>query len=330
MISCIIPCLNEPPESLGITIENLTDGMGRNDMELILVNDGSVNSDGTPQTLDWVRYANESDINIIVMENQKRHGVGWCFDRGVELASGETIVLLGADVYPKRRSWLYDVKNMVKQASNEIGCCCSVGLSPGNYDIEKADLYHRYGAKLLYTIGVDDLPKNSPLRKDPNYRDILAGQFQPKKADEPYEISCLMGAMYWMKREDYVRIHGFDTEKGVHFRGARFWGCLEPHLSLKAKVYGMRLVEYPSFKVGHTFSRIDDIYKVRAVRNDITWWNKLWCVHTMFKEELREELLAYPCHSLNLSQAKAYIKQNWSVVQEVRERNKREGKLISE
>jgi glycosyltransferase involved in cell wall biosynthesis len=327
MISAIIPVLNEPEDTLIETLHHLTHGCPVDDLEVILVNDGSVNDDGSRRLLESYDFPSRIKQYLKFIDNGRRHGVGYSMDRGSEVATGDILVLMGGDIIVGR-SWLYDVKNMAKQG--EIGCCCSVGLSPGNYDIEKADLYHRYGAKLLYTIGVDDLPKNSPLRKDPNYRDILGGQFQPKKADEPYEISCLMGAFYWMKREDYVRIHGFDTEKGREYIGHRYYGALEPYLSLKAEVYGMKLRVYPDFKVGHTFSRIEDIYTARSLREDYVFWNKLLIAYTMLEDSLKDKCLNFLRPCLNLSQAQNYIKKNWDVVQRLRNRNIAEGKLVSE
>jgi hypothetical protein len=242
------------------------------------------------------------------------------------LATGNIIVLMGADTFPQD-SWFNDVRKNTK--TNEIGCTVSVGLQPGNYDINEEGLYLRYGAKILYTMTAEDLPKYSLLRKDPNYKDILEAKWLPKLSDEPYEIPCCYGAFYFLTREFYKRMHGWDTIEGEDFRGHQRWGCLEPFLSLKASVYGGKSVLYPGIRVGHVFGRLGDIYNTRSVRNDLKFWNKLWIAHTMLDDELRDEVLAFPNHSLNLSQAQAWIKQYWNVVQETRQRNINEGKLIS-
>jgi hypothetical protein len=236
------------------------------------------------------------------------------------------IVLAGADTFAQR-SWFYDVKTLVKD--DILGCGVSIGLQPGNYDINQDGLYARYGAKILWTMNYEDLPKLSPLRKYPDYRDIVEPKWMPKQSDEPYEIPCVYGAFYWLTKEFYQKIHGWDTEEGKHFRGAMLWGNLECHLSVKAKVYGGKSMLYPDFKVGHVFGKFDDVYKVRSVRNDIKYWNKLFMCHTLLDDDFRDEILAFPHHSLNLSQAKAYIKQNWDYIQEIRQRNIKEGKLIS-
>jgi hypothetical protein len=234
---------------------------------------------------------------------------------------------MGADIWVERGSWLKSLLSVVK--SNEIGCACSVGLQPGNYDITQEGLYLRYGAKIIYKMTHDDLPKNSVLRNDPNYSEIIGCKWLQKQSDEPYEVDAIYGAFYFTTKEFYQRIHGFDTEEGNRFKGHSHWGHLEAMLSLKARVYGGRCMMYPDIKAGHIFGRISDVYKVRSVREDLHYWNRLWVAETMLDDPLKEECLNHLKFCKNLSEAQAWIKQNWDTVQEVRNRNKREGILIS-
>jgi glycosyltransferase involved in cell wall biosynthesis len=327
MISCIIPVKNEDPELLLKVIQNLTEDCSIFGLELIFVNDGSVNPDGTHWDIRNILPVN-FDGTIRFVDNLEQHGVGYAFDRGFEESRGDIIVLAGADVFPQRY-WLYYIRECVRDG--EIGCGVSVGLQPGNYDINAEGLYLRYGAKILYTMTKDDLPKNSELRKDPNYSEIVACKWAPKQSDKPYEIDAVYGAFYWMKKEFYHRMHGFDTTAGQRYKGHAYWGHLESMISLKAKVYGGRCMMYPDFKVGHVFGRIDstNVSNIRAVREDWHYWNRLWIAHTMLDDGLKDECLNHLKFCRCLSEAEAWIKRNWATVQEVRERNKREGKLIS-
>jgi glycosyltransferase involved in cell wall biosynthesis len=320
-VSCIIPILNEDIGELNYVIFNLTEGLRSSDVELIIVNDGSVNDDGTAKRIL------KKDIlwpNTKIINSKERFGVGYSFDRGVSEASGDTIVLMGSDVYPEPRKWLQTVLNSVKEG--EIGCACSVGMQNGVKSINPDSLYSRYGAKIIYKLTVDDLPKNSEFRKYPDYRDILEAKWLPA---QPYEIPCPYGAFYFLTKEFYERIHGFDTIEGEHLKGHCYWGALEPFLAIKMKVYGGKCLMYPDMRAGHVFSRVDVNNPKRSIRDDLKWFNKLWILHTMFEDDYRDELLAWPHHSLNLSQARVYIKENWDYIQEIRERNRREGKLIS-
>jgi glycosyltransferase involved in cell wall biosynthesis len=323
MISALIPIHNEEISLLTEVLNNLIYGIRPEELEIVIVNDGSCNPDGSfaSITMEQIPWPNAQIIN-----NTKQWGVGYSFDRAAEIAKGEILVIMGADVFPMH-GWA-KITELVKP--KEIGCAVSVGLQPDNHDINKLGLYRRYGAKLLYTIGHDDLPKKSPLRKNKNYTSILEGQFQPKLSDEPYEISCLMGACYWITKEFYQNIGGFDTASGIRQWGHSYYGCLEPHLSLKAKCYDGKCVLYPNIEAGHVFGKIDDISKVRAVRDDYVWYNRLWVAHTLLDDDLRDEVIHFPHSEWNFNVAKVWIRQNWSTVCSVRELNKSRGKLICE
>ena len=328
MISVCIPVKNEDQELLIEVLHSITTGCLIDELEIILYNDGSEHLDGSPLNLEEYNFPLRIKRYLKIINNNSQHGVGYAFDRCVSVAKGDIIVLAGADIFPQR-SWFTDVKNTVKD--KEIGCCCSVGLQPDNHNINKEGMIKRYGATLLYTYTVADLPKTSPLQENPDYKDIIGARWAAKKSDEPYEISSLMGAFYWLKKDFYQEMGGWDTIEGKRFHGHGFWGCLEPFLSIKARVYGGRCVVYPDIRVGHCFGRIEekDIYSVRAVRNDFVYWNKLWVAHTMLDDKLRDEVIAFPSFCKDLSQAQFYVKQNWNDIQKARERNKKYGKLIS-
>ena len=324
--SVLMPIRNENRDLLIEVLYNLTRGWHPDNLEVIAYNDGSMKDDGSFLSLHDLDFPQRIKNYLKIIDCTQQYGVGYSFDRAFEASRGTIIVLAGADIFPQR-SWLSDVKNAVKD--NEIGCCASVGLNLGNYDIDAPDRVTRYGAKLLYKVTVDDLPPESKLRDNPDYRDILEGKWASKKSNEPYEISSLMGAWYFMKREFYQKTHGWDTIEGKRFVGQQGWGKLEPYLSLKAKVYGGACVVYPNIRVGHVFSKFDEDDPPRARRDDLRYFNGLFAAHTMLTSDFRDELINFPHHSLNFSTAQAYIKRNWDVVKEVRERNKREGKLIS-
>jgi glycosyltransferase involved in cell wall biosynthesis len=313
-VSVIIPVLNEQEDQLIEVLYNLTRGWHSNDLEVIIVNDGSINSDGSPRLLTSYDFPLRIKQYLRFRENMRRCGVGYSFDRGVEQAQGDIIVIMGADITVQRK-WLYDVENAVRD--DEIGCACSVGAELG---------YKRYGAKILYTMSYDDLPKQSPLRRYPDYRDILEPKWLDKHSDDPYEIPCVYGAFYWMKREQYLRIGGWDTEEGNEWKGHKYWGNLETHLSLKAKVYGLKCMMYPNIETTHSFGRITE--GDRANRADYKIYNKLWVAYTLLDDELRDEVISYLPHSFPLSLAQSYVKKNWNTIQKARQRNKEQGNLI--
>ena len=90
-ISVIIPVYNQ--ESL--VIRAIKSVPARKDIEVIVVDDCS-----TDNTLDAVReYQMNACQNIVVLHNPKNKGVGFSINKGLDVATGEYIVLLGSDDY---------------------------------------------------------------------------------------------------------------------------------------------------------------------------------------------------------------------------------------
>ena len=120
MISVIIP-YHHSIKLLCEVINNLCEGLDPNLFEIIIVNDGSVSSNGRFAPLKINRP------NIKVINTTIQYGVGYSFDRGVEKASGDSIVLMGADVFVRQRSWLQDVVYATKAYPDTIGCAVGSG-----------------------------------------------------------------------------------------------------------------------------------------------------------------------------------------------------------
>lgn len=295
------------------------------DLEIIVVNDGSIASNGSPLSIkDWFNYTGGK---VRVIENGKNFGVGYSFDRGAEEATGDILVLMACDVFPRGGVVLQEVVKAVSKHPQELGCCTSLGLNPDNLDMGSPDINKRYGADILWTVGLDDLPPESKLRKTiGGYTSILRGKWREgKDSDEPYMIPCAYGAFYFCTKEFYQKMHGFDTKKGIQFRGHIKWGHLEPFLSLKAEIYGDGVRVYPQIEVGHVFSRKTE--GARAMEHQ--YWNALWIAYTMLEEDFRDELRNFLHFNSWYSIAQHWVRQHKEVINEVRERNLREAKLIS-
>jgi hypothetical protein len=178
-------------------------------------------------------------------------------------------------------------------------------------------------------VGIDDLPeyKREKMRQEmPGYTDLFKGKWcSGKKSDEPYEISSLMGAMYFTSRSWYNHIGGFDTTVGDRYRGHRVWGSLESYLSIKSWLCGGNLLLHPDIQAGHEFSREDKLHRYRkgARSTRDMWWNKCFINETMVLDPvLREKIYNYVTPELNYNYARNDIKKNYSLVEQVREDNK--------
>lgn len=320
-VSVIIPFRNDD-ELIYKVIDNLNYNQDTSEFEIIVINDGSFHSSGAARNIYFDHYAYP---NVHVINYAKSRGVGFAFDRGVEFFNNEIIVLMGSDVFP-RQSWLTDVISAVEKYPNTIGCSACVGLSPDDMDMDKPGRNINYGCDLLFTVGIDDLPKNSPIRtKTPNYNSLFEGKWRSTKdSDNPYEIGCVYGAFYFTTKQWYTNIGGWDTEIGEKWIGHKSWGSLEPYISLKNFLYGGKNIIHPHIQTGHVYQRAKRESKFeKGVRSGIhRWWNRLFIAHTMLEESLRDEVINYCKPELNLNLAKRKIKDNWELIREIRLINK--------
>ena len=325
MVSVIIP-IHQDTEYLHSVIRNLCDGQYLKSFEIILVNDGSRQGNTKPLIIDPKEYQYP---NVRVINYPVRRGVGFAFDLGVSQAIGDTIVLMGNDVIARRLSWLNDVENAVKNYPDTIGCSASIGLSPDNLDLDKENKTVRYGANLLIQVGVDDLPKDSKLRKEkPNYTSIMDGQWRKKEektSESPYEIPCLMGAFYFCTKEYYTKVGGWDTDVRERWQGHKTYGHLEPYISLKSWLVGGGVTMFPQIEAGHIFNRIDKRKRFqKGCRSYVDiWWNAIFAIETQVMDEnTRKKILGFVRLEKNYSAALQAIRKNYGNVLKIRERNK--------
>lgn len=91
-VSVVIPVYNQ--ESL---IERAIRSIPlRDDIEIIVVDDGSTDDTWNKLVTIGIEL---NDPNFIVLHNRKNMGVGYTVNRGIDIADGEYIVLLGSDDY---------------------------------------------------------------------------------------------------------------------------------------------------------------------------------------------------------------------------------------
>lgn len=92
IVSVVIPVYNQ--ESL---IERAIRSIPlRDDIEIIVVDDGSTDDTWNKLVTIGIEL---NDPNFIVLHNRKNMGVGYTVNRGLDIADGEYIVLLGSDDY---------------------------------------------------------------------------------------------------------------------------------------------------------------------------------------------------------------------------------------
>ena len=309
-LSVIIPFKNEF-ELIDSVINHIVATANSEDYEIIVVNDGSLNHFGKFVPLEI------PNPKVRVINISKTFGVGASFDRGVENCTYENIVLMGADIYAKE-GWYEKVRNEVSRNPNSIGCAVCVG--------DKPPYRKYYGADMLITYGVDDLPPKSKLRdRKGGFTDLFRGRWASKKSDEPYEISCLMGAFYFTSKSWYQHTGGFDTRVNDRFCGHRVWSHLEPMLSLKSYLCGGNCVLYPDIEATHLFNRVTRENKYVKGGRSAEWfqWNSLWILNTMVLNDfLRNRIEDFKTPELNWGVAKKMIREHRDTVELYRDRNR--------
>jgi glycosyltransferase involved in cell wall biosynthesis len=320
MISICVPFRNDF-ELIYDVVSNFNYGLDMSLFEIIIFNDGSVEPTNAfkPLIFDKAKYP-----NVTVINNEIQRGVGFGFDRAVERAKGDIIILSGADIFVRKVVWYQQVIDAVNSNPNTIGCAVNVGLTPADYSLDREKRILRYGANLLVTLNVDDLPYyRQP--KYPNYQALFQAKWRDGKySDEPYEIPCALGAFYFTSKSYYQKLRGWDTDTHQRFQGHCLWGALEPYLSLKSWLVGGGVTLYPDIEAGHIYARInaDNQGDKRASRPSFHWWNQLFIAHTMVLDaELRNKIISFIHPEKNFNLAQHWIKQNYANVLKVRKAN---------
>jgi glycosyltransferase involved in cell wall biosynthesis len=315
MLSILIPFKNDFGE-IEPVVKHLLDTAGTDDLEIIVYNDGSFYGDNKPRALE-LDFPHTRVINA-----SQSFGVGFAFDRLVEAAQSENIVLMGDDVFP-HEGWYPKVLQAINAKPESIGCSVCVGnLKP---------FRKHYGADMLITMDNDDLPLGSKLRERAGgYTDIFRGRWADEKGIEPYEISCLMGAFYFTTKSWYQTIGGFDTQPRNRYCGHRVWSHLEPHLSLKSYLSGGNCVLYPDIEATHIFNRIDKMHRGAKGGRSAEWfhWNSQWILETMVLNDLARNMIKDFMHrELNWNVAEQMIKRNRATVDRYKEMNRQRFKI---
>jgi len=210
------------------TLDSLYDTMNIDPWEVIVVNDGGRNK------------LKEKRRNLIHIDNPINLGVGRSFDIGVGVAQYDTIFISCADITHPNSDYVEKMYSSVQD--NPKSLICTTTCSYQNPHIRN------YGADILFKITDDDLPKNSPFRKNGEHRSILEGRWRTKTGEGTYPIPSLMGSFYGVTREWYEFVRGFE----LHYQ----WGSLEPYISLKSWMLGGSILINTDIDVLHKSGRV--------------------------------------------------------------------------
>lgn len=244
--------------------------------EIIIINDGSNQRYVLPDN-----YADHGSIKIY--NRNYNLGVGSAFDYGVSRASGEYIVLMGADTYVSKKGWIGEAIarfNDITTFGRGIMCFANKGDNPS---IPGKHGLVRSGAEIVWKMDGTNVSSSHGQYGNVTYRDIIQAKWLPDNKLDLFPVPCILGAVYLTTKSFYNHIAGFE--------GHRVWGGLEPLISIKTWMAGASCWVDKNIITSHTYSRTSktpDMHHYYA--------NKIFIAQSLLRPDQSRALLKYFCN----------------------------------
>lgn len=282
MLSIIITSLNENNYILNKTIESIYLACPVNEIEVIVIDDFS----NYPVIIN--------NKNVLLHRNPFRLGVansrhvGATFAKNKWLLFTDSHMVFHSDFY---RNFLeYERTSTDKTMYN--GTCLGIWEDKFDYSTMNLDkLPHYYGARLSFY--------------DEKDKQILEGKWiTEKKNEDNYEISCLMGAIYFVQKKHFFHIRGLSDLK--------MWGSDEPNLSLKTLLSGGEIRQLKKVKAAHIFRKSAPY----STSSQYLLYNKIRMAKTLLPNDIGENLINKLNKDHNFNAAINLINQENKFIQE--------------
>lgn len=245
-LSIIISYHNEGWGFIQEAINSIKSTIDISDYEIIVVDDCS----DVRLITQWQLI--DPAIKLRIVTHLENKGVGAAFDTGVNEAKSNNIFLMGSDVRFTSNNWASKIVKEINKYPKSLICTSVVPLQKAHPEITfevakkylKLDLYR--GAFIKYFMK-DETGKTDILEASWMPREFLALRKPDYIAPtECYEIPCILGAAYGVSKKWYKHIDGF--------WGHKFWGTLEPYISLKSWLFGGSCLVAPQIETAHIFN----------------------------------------------------------------------------
>lgn len=283
MISIIITVLNESKLYLENTLKSLISTLEYED-EIIIIDDFS----------DIPVYLDNKSKRISIHRNLFRLGVANSRHVGATFAKNKWLLLTdGHMIYENQ--WRHNFAEYQETSTEKTiynGTCLGLWENKFNYDnLDLNKLSHYHGARLsLY---------------EEKENQILEGKWINEKKDEDnYEISCLMGAIYFIQKKYFFNIRGLSDLK--------MWGSDEPCLSLKTLLSGGEIRQLKNVKAAHIFRKSAPY----STGSQYLLYNKIRMAKTLLPDKVGENLINKLNKDGNFTAAMNLIKNEDKFIQE--------------
>ena len=279
-LSVVITSLNEPIPRLNQTIETIKEN-SNNEVEIIVVDDYSDN------------IVSGLDPSIKLFRNNSRIGCAPSRHFGATQASGEYLLFTDAHMifHPRWYSEWKSTLSLINSTTTVCGTC--IGLD------DKHDT-------LLKSCGSYNGARLSLYEKNENQ--ILEGKWiQEKVGEDLYEISCMMGAIYFINKDYFFKLRGLSDLK--------MWGSDEPCLALKILRSGGKMIISKKIMAGHFF-RESSPY-VTGMQYLV--YNKIRMARTLLPDDIGQKLIDKFPRDGNFNAAMVMIENERSTIEEYKQ-----------
>jgi glycosyltransferase involved in cell wall biosynthesis len=293
-LSIIVPYHNEGRDFIKTTIDSIIESIDLTEYEIIVVDDCSE----TP--LDKID-------NVTVIRHEQNLGVGAAFDTGVKESKYENLFIMGSDIRFIPNNWATQIIKEIELYPKSFTCTSCVALTADNMDINKRRNENVVNGA---TILMFHDKKSNPL-KDDKFRSIIEAQWLPRLKDrnlDSYDIPCILGAAYGVKKEWYNYVDGWS--------GHKKWGTLEPYISLKSWLFGGSCRIAPRIETGHIFKN----HGTHGTPQEFLFYNKI-LVSTLFFDDY-ERLINFLGTNTTIEKAKEMYNKNIEFILSKREEYK--------
>ena len=221
VLSVIFPCYNESSNIVGIISSIKSALQGRNDVEIILVDNGS--TDSTPQVMEQALQG-EHNKQFKTLRIEKNIGYGHGIMEGVRIASGEVIAWTHADLQTDPADVLEAYKIFIDHP--EYPNCILKGRRVGRNPL---DTLFTGGMSILSTLLLREYFSDVNAQPKMFHRNFLE-----KLTESPKDFSLDLYLLYQARVQKYQIL-----EHHVNF-GKRFYGESKGGGTLKGK---LRLIQ---------------------------------------------------------------------------------------
>ncbi len=281
-----MPFLNEENEPAN-TVKSIYETCDPAKINIVAIDDGSTKS--------LTKFDEFPEVQVI--RNQKRLGKANCLNNALELIVTPHMLIIDGHMRFKNDGWLDKINSLLEKEPSTFFCTTSMQLAHDQMDITKASVKY-FGADILF---IDPSQKQSILAAQ-----ILEPKWTNEKADNLYEIQCILGANYAVNVNWYKRIKGMS--------GLEKWGGEEVFMSLKTWLAGGKCKLIKDIEIGHMY-RSSAPY---ITQKHHLYYNKMWICFSLFDDSLTNLLLSKLPINHEYYLARKNINKNWSILLETR------------